>query len=91
MISRTSQDVFRVRSKDLADHIDNFGKPSPGKSRLSEAEIDLKPVLENVFESGPGVVHLSAHMSDQQILSLIKGACKWSEGKAFLVIPPQPH
>ena len=38
---------------------------------------------------GQGVVTLSANMTDEQILSVIKGACAWSKGKAFCVIPPR--
>lgn len=52
-------------------------------------EIDLKTVLEQSFAAGQGVVTLSASMTDTQILTLIKGACSWSKGKAFQVIPPQ--
>jgi|GEM_PF-2166191 len=52
-------------------------------------EIDLKSVLGQRFAAGQGVVTLSASMTDEQILTLIKGACTWSKGKAFQVIPPQ--
>lgn len=52
-------------------------------------EIDLKTVLEHCFAAGQGVVTLSASMTDEQILTLIKGACTWSKGKAFQVIPPR--
>ncbi|MNJ40262.1 hypothetical protein D3C77_351540 [compost metagenome] len=52
-------------------------------------EIDLKTVLEQRFAAGQGVVTLSASMTDEQILTLIKGACTWSKGKAFQVIPPR--
>jgi len=52
-------------------------------------ELDLKAVLEQRFAMGQGVVTLAATMSDEQILALIKGACNWSKGKAFQVIPPQ--
>lgn len=52
-------------------------------------EIDLKTVLEQRFAAGQGVVTLSASMTDEQILTLIKGACIWSKGKAFQVIAPQ--
>lgn len=52
-------------------------------------EIDLKTVLEHRFAAGQGVVTLSASMTDEQILTLIKGACTWSKGKAFQVIPPR--
>lgn len=49
-------------------------------------EIDMKTVLEQRFASGQGVVNLSASMSDEQILNLIKAACIWSKGKGFQVI-----
>lgn len=49
-------------------------------------EIDLKTALEQRFAAGQGVVTLSASMTDEQILTLIKGACTWSKGKAFQVI-----
>lgn len=51
-------------------------------------DIDLKTVLEQSFATGKGVVCLSASMTDEQILALIKQACGWSQGKAFHVIPP---
>ena len=54
-----------------------------------QEEINLKSVLEQRFAAGQGVVTLSANMTDEQILTLIKGACTWSNGKAFQVIPPQ--
>lgn len=52
-------------------------------------EIDLKSILQQRFGAGQGVVTLSASMTDEQILTLIKGACTWSKGKAFQVIPPK--
>ena len=51
-------------------------------------EIDLTSVLEQRFAAGQGVVTLSPSMTYEQILTLIKGACTWSNGKAFQVIPP---
>lgn len=54
----------------------------------ADEEIDLKAVLEQSFAEGLGVLALSASMTDGQILTLIKGACAWSKGKAFQVIPP---
>jgi hypothetical protein len=57
----------------------------------ADDEIDLKAVLEQSFEEGLGVLALSVSMTDAQILTLIKGACAWSKGKAFQVIPPQPE
>lgn len=57
----------------------------------ADEEIDLKAVLEQRFAAGLGVLALSASMTDGQILTLIKGACTWSKGKAFQVIPPQPE
>ncbi|WP_440065730.1 hypothetical protein ACTAB2_26405 (plasmid) [Pseudomonas syringae] len=53
-------------------------------------DIELKEVLEQSFATGHGVVTLSASMTDEQILTLIKSACTWSKGKAFQVIPSQP-
>lgn len=52
-------------------------------------EIDLNAVLEQSFAAGQGVITLSASMTDQEILTLIKGACTWSKCKAFQVIPPK--
>ncbi|WP_449122215.1 hypothetical protein [Pseudomonas viridiflava] len=52
-------------------------------------EIDLRTVLEQRFAAGQGVVTLSASMTDEQILALIKGGCSWSKGKSFQVIPPR--
>lgn len=51
-------------------------------------EIDLKEVLTERFEAGRGVIILSANMTDDQILMLVKDACTLSKGKAFQVIPP---
>ncbi|NMZ14643.1 hypothetical protein HBO07_25560 [Pseudomonas proteolytica] len=68
-----------------------YPKGGDGKS-VSEAvheEIDLNTVVEHSFAAGQGVVTLSASMTDKQILTLIKGACTWSKGKAFQVIPAQ--
>lgn len=68
-----------------------YPKGGDGKSASESVheEIDLKTVLEHSFAAGQGVVTLSASMTDAQILTLIKGACTWSKGKAFQVIPPQ--
>lgn len=49
-------------------------------------EIDFKTVLAQSFATGQGVILLSASMTDEQILSLIKSACVWSNGKAFQVV-----
>ncbi|PUA41506.1 hypothetical protein C5U62_31565 [Pseudomonas protegens] len=54
-------------------------------------EIDLKTVLEQRFAAGQGVITLSASMTDEQILTLIKSACIWSKGKVFQIIPPHPE
>lgn len=50
-------------------------------------ELDLNQVLHARFSAGLGVVTLSPSLTDAQILQLIKSACRWSQGKAFQVIP----
>lgn len=52
-------------------------------------EIDFKDVVSANFSVGRGVIQLLPGMSDEQILSLIKNACLWSEGMAFQVVPPR--
>lgn len=68
-----------------------YPKGGDGKSVVESGyeEIGLTAVLEQRFAAGQGVVTLSARMTDEQILTLIKGACTWSKGRAFQVIPPQ--
>lgn len=68
-----------------------YPKGADGKSTVESGyeEIALKTVLEQRFAARQGVVTLSASMTDEQILTLIKGACTWSKGKALQVIPPQ--
>lgn len=56
---------------------------------MKNEDIELKTMLEQVFAAGQGVVTLSVNMTDEQILTLIKGACTWSKVKVFQVIPPQ--
>ncbi len=43
------------------------------------------------FAEGKGVIALSAGMTNEQIVTLIKAACTWSKGKAFVVVPPKPE
>jgi hypothetical protein len=52
------------------------------------SDIDLAEVLGASFAEGKGVLQLSARMSDETMLLLIKQACGWSKGQAFVVIPP---
>jgi len=68
-----------------------YPKGGDGKSTLESdyEEINITAVLEQRFAVGQGVVTLSASMTDEQMLTLIKSACTWSKGKAFQVIPPQ--
>ncbi|MHC8347732.1 hypothetical protein [Pseudomonas sp. RT6P73] len=68
-----------------------YPKGGDGKSTVESdyEEINITAVLEQRFAVGQGVVTLSASMTDEQMLTLIKSACTWSKGKAFQVIPPQ--
>lgn len=48
---------------------------------------ELNLELEERFAAGKGVINLSPLYTDAQILTLIKIACRWSQGAAFQVIP----
>jgi hypothetical protein len=54
---------------------------------IPDAENELNLELEERFAAGNGVINLSPLYTDVQILTLIKIACRWSQGAAFQVIP----
>lgn len=54
------------------------------------SQISMTKQMTEQFSAGAGVVSLSASMTDEQILQMIKLACGWSQGKAFMVVPPSP-
>ena len=57
--------------------------------KASSGEVDMKDVLAKRFSSGQGVVTLVKGMSNGEILAAIREAVDLSNGKAFVVIPPQ--
>jgi hypothetical protein len=53
-------------------------------------EISINELMKARFAAGHGVITLAPSMTDEQILQMVKLGCAWSEGKAFMVIPPSP-
>lgn len=53
----------------------------------ADAETELNLELEERFAAGKGVINLSPLYTDAQILTLIKIACRMSQGAAFQVVP----
>lgn len=62
---------------------------SEAKSYGQYFEVDMDAVLRERFAVGQGVIQLLTDMDDQMIASIIKHAVSLSEGKAFIVVPPQ--
>lgn len=53
-------------------------------------EISINELMKARFAAGHGVITLAPSMTDEQILQMVKLGCAWSEGKAFMVLPPSP-
>lgn len=51
-------------------------------------ELDMFEVLRERFSSGQGVIRLARDMTDEALLQAIRSAISFSNGKAFVVIPP---
>lgn len=87
-IAGVTQNAMFERLKGLRKKGWITNKPGSGRSFIpvaaSEPEIPSATVV-------CAVVKLSAAMSDEQILSLIKDACALSNGLPFQVIPPSPN
>lgn len=51
-------------------------------------EVDLDAVLRERFSSGKGAIQLLPDMTDEMLLLTIKHAVSFSDGQAFVVVPP---